>query len=80
MRFKTLLAAIVVLSRVTSAKAVSLVIMAVNTTALPGDKVYDVGIQVTAADVAAGGPNPVLLVQNLTFTGVSAGPIQAAGK
>jgi uncharacterized protein YjbI with pentapeptide repeats len=69
----------VVLALATSANAVTLVVMGVNTTAIAGSTVFDVGVQVTSADVAAGGTQPTLLVQNLTFSGEGSavGPIQA---
>jgi hypothetical protein len=74
-KFRAFLAAAVVLAMVTSAQAVSLIIMAENSNltgvdpTLAGYTAYEIGVQVTAADVKAGGNNPVLLVQNLTFTG-----------
>ena len=43
---------------------------------IPGAKVFTIGVRVTAADVAAGGQNPVLFVQNVTFTGGANGPLQ----
>ena len=43
--------------------------MATNATAIPGEKVFTIGIRVTAADVAAAGTNSVLIEQNVTFTG-----------
>ena len=72
-------AAAVVLAMTTSAQAVDLVVMSVNTTAIAGDKVFTIGVQVSQADVAAGGTNPSLSVQDITFSGGSTGPIQAAG-
>jgi hypothetical protein len=77
-RVRAFLAAAVVLTMATSAQAISLVVMATNSTAVAGAKVYTIGIQVTAADVAAGGSNPVLFAQNVTFTGSATGPIHAA--
>ena len=77
MKFRAILAAAVVLAMATSAQAISLVVMATNTTAVPGEKVFTIGVKVTAADVAAAGPNSnaVLVVQNVTFTGGAGGPI-----
>ena len=81
MKFRAILAAAVVLAMATSAQAISLVVMATNTTAIPGEKVFTIGVKVTAADVAAAGPNSnaVLVVQNVTFTGGATGPIHASG-
>jgi len=78
-RLRSFLAAAVVLAMATSAQAVTLVVMATNTTAIAGSKVYDSGVKITSTDVALGGANPVLLVQNLTFTGGATGPGQATG-
>jgi hypothetical protein len=77
-KVRAFLAAAVVLSMVTSAQAVSLVVMAVNSSlpvaidgGLAGYKGFTIGVQVTAADLTAPGvgANPVLLVQNVTFQG-----------
>jgi hypothetical protein len=83
-RLRAFFAAAVLLAMATSAQAVQLVVMATNTTAIPGDKVYTIGVQVTSADLAAPGvgSNPVLFVQHLSFpsTSVTNGlVIQAAG-
>ena len=77
-------AAFVVLAMATSARAISLVVMATNATAIPGEKVFTVGVRVTAADVAAGFSNSgpggeVLGLQYVTFTGGASGPIHASG-
>lgn len=84
MRLRAFFAAAVVLAMATSAQAVSLVVMATNTTAVAGAHVYTIGVRVTSADLAAPGvgSNPVLFVQHLSFpsTSVSTGlVIQAAG-
>jgi PEP-CTERM motif len=53
-------------------QAADLVVMATNTTAVPGDKVYTVGVQVTQAEVdavAAQFGNVVLGIQELAFQG-----------
>ena len=71
--------AFTLLALANTADAISLVVMATNTTAILGDSVYTVGVHVTAADVAAGGANPVLFVQNVTFTGGAAGPVHSTG-
>jgi len=64
----------------TSAQAVSLVVMAVNSSdGIAGAKTYTIGVQITSTDVAAGGANPVLFVQNVTVTGNASGPIQQTG-
>ena len=78
MNTKVVLAAIAVLAMAERAQAVTLVVMATNTTAVAGAKVFDVGVRISAADVAVGGPNPVLLVQNISFTGSVNGPVQAS--
>lgn len=59
----------------TSAQAVQLVVMATNTTALPGEKVYTIGVQVTTADLSAPGVgnSPVLFIQNIAFQGNGVG-------
>jgi MYXO-CTERM domain-containing protein len=66
---------------VTSAQAVQLVVLSVNTTAVPGDKVFTIGVKVSQSDVTApgAGNNPPLFAQGITFTGSANGPIQAAG-
>lgn len=78
-RLPAFLAAAVVLAMATSAHAIQLVVMSVNTTAIPGDKVFTIGVKVSQADVAAGGSSPGIVVQNVTFTGSATGPIHAAG-
>jgi hypothetical protein len=57
-----------------SAHGAELVVMGTNTTAVPGAKVYTVGVQVSQADVAAaiaplGNPGAVLGVQGVDFVG-----------
>jgi PEP-CTERM motif len=80
MNVKLILAAALVMTMGNSARAVSLIVMGVNTApGIAGAKVFTIGVRVTAADVAAGGPEPVLVVQNLTFTGGANGPIQQVG-
>jgi len=79
-RVRAFLAAAVVLAMATSAQAVSLVVMAVNSSdGIAGAKTYTIGVKITAADVSAGGANPVLFVQNITATGSANGPIQQSG-
>ena len=73
MRLRAFLAAAVVLTMATSAQAAKLVVMAVNTNpgigaANAAAHVFTIGVQVTAADVAAN-PGSTLLVQNITFAG-----------
>ncbi len=57
----------------TTTRAAELVVMATNTTAVPGAKVFTIGVQVTQADVAAaelkGPPNIPLLVQGVDLSG-----------
>ena len=80
MKLKAIVATVVVLAMANSAQAVSLVVMAVNTSdGIAGAKTFTIGVQITAADVAAGGQNAVLFVQNLTVTGGANGPIQQLG-
>lgn len=71
----------IVLLTTTTANAVSLVVMSVDTTSVPGEKVFTVGVQVTQADLAAPGVGnyPPLLVQSLTFTGGANGPFHQSG-
>lgn len=73
--------ALIVLAIAPTAKAVSLVVMATNTTAIAGEKVFTVGVQITQADLTApgAGPNPNLIVQNIIFTGGPNGPIHQSG-
>jgi len=80
-KLRAILAAAVVLAMATSSQAVQLVVMATNASdGLAGAKTYTIGVQITAADVAAGGANAVLFVQNLTVTGnATNGPIDASG-
>jgi hypothetical protein len=68
----------VILAMATSAQAVQLVVMAVNSApGVAGAKAFTIGVQVTAADVAAN-PDSTLFVQNISFTGVpTVGPVQA---
>ena len=81
MKLRALLAAAVVLAMVTSAQAVQLVVMSVNTTAIAGDKIFTIGVQVSQSDVTApgAGNHPPIFAQQVTFTGSANGPIQAAG-
>jgi hypothetical protein len=63
----------------TSAQAVQLVVMAVNSApGITGAKAFTIGVQITAADVAAN-PDSTLFAQNITFSGNGTSPIQAAG-
>jgi len=80
-KLRALLAAAVVLAMVTSAQAVQLVVMSVNTTAIAGDKVFTIGVKVSQSDVTApgAGAHPPVFAQQVTFTGSANGPIQAAG-
>jgi len=78
-KLRALLAATVVLvAMVTTAQAVQLVVLSVNSTAIAGDKVFTIGVKVAQADVTAGGPNGPIFAQNVTFTGSANGPIHAA--
>jgi hypothetical protein len=63
------------------ARAASLVVMAVNTSAIAGAKVFTIGVQVTNADMTSGerGSDAVLAVQNVSFTGGPNGPIDGTG-
>jgi hypothetical protein len=65
----------------TSAQAVQLVVISVNTTAIPGDKVFTIGVKIAQSDVTApgAGTNPPLFVQGITFNGDGTNPIQQAG-
>ncbi|HEY1603470.1 MAG TPA: PEP-CTERM sorting domain-containing protein [Pirellulales bacterium] len=64
----------------TSAQAVQLVVMAVNSNiGIAGAKAFTIGLQVTTADVAANPGTPDLFVQNISITGNALGPIQAGG-
>jgi len=78
-KLRALLAAAVVLAMVTSAQAVQLVVMSVNTTAVAGAKVFTIGVKVSQSDVTApgAGNNPPLFAQGITFTGTGTNPIQA---
>jgi hypothetical protein len=63
----------------TSAQAVQLVVLAVNNApGVAGAKAFTIGVQITAADIAAN-PDSTLFAQNITFTGGGAavGPVQA---
>jgi PEP-CTERM motif len=64
-----------------TAKAISLVVMAVNTTAVPGDKVFTIGVQINEADLTATGvgDRPPLFVQDIKFGNGNAGPLQQSG-
>ena len=64
-----------------SVKAVSLVVMSTNTTAIPGEKVFTIGIQINQSDLTAPGtgPNPPLFAQNVTFVASANGPFQQSG-
>ena len=82
MKFRSFVAAAVVLSMVTSAQAVSLVVMNVATnatnSAIPvGEQVVTFGVQIAQSDLSGAGTNPVLLVQDLTFAGNGIVPINA---
>jgi hypothetical protein len=78
-RLRAFLAAAVVLAMATSAQAVQLVVMAVNSNiGVAGEKAFTIGVQITAADVAAN-PAGTLFAQNITFGGSTVGPIQATG-
>ncbi len=84
MKFRSLVAAAIVLSMVTSAQAVQLVVMSVAThstnSAIPaGEQVVTFGVQVNQSDLTGAGTNPVLLVQDLTFQGGSTGPVNVSG-
>ncbi|HEY1600910.1 MAG TPA: PEP-CTERM sorting domain-containing protein [Pirellulales bacterium] len=69
----------VILAMATSAQAIQLVVMAVNNApGVAGAKAFTIGVQVTAADVAAN-PDSTLFVQNMSFVGNTLGAIQAAG-
>ena len=72
MRFRLIMAIVIGLALFSDARAARLWVMAVNTTAIANAKVVTMGVRVTAADVAAGGLNPVLFVQNITFEGTVA--------
>jgi hypothetical protein len=65
----------------TTANAVSLVVMSTDSTSIPGEKVFTIGVQVTQADLAAPGVgnNPPLVVQSLTFTGGPNGALHQSG-
>ena len=65
-------AAVMNLVLATATKAVSLVVMATNATAIPGEKVFTIGIQIRQADLTAPGTgvNPVLTMQDVTFAGM----------
>jgi hypothetical protein len=77
--FLPLVGIVAALAMAAPAQAISLVVMATNTTAIPGEKVFTVGIQISSVDVAGAGAGATLLVQNLTFASGSTGPTQAAG-
>jgi hypothetical protein len=66
----------------THTKALQLVVMATNTTAIPGAKVYTIGVNVTDSDVqlgASGVYNDDLELLGITFTGDGTNPRQASG-
>ncbi|HEY1600579.1 MAG TPA: PEP-CTERM sorting domain-containing protein [Pirellulales bacterium] len=69
MKFRTVLFVIVILISASNLQAVELVVMATNTTAVPGAKVYTVGVQVTQADLAAQSGGVPLGLQELAFVG-----------
>jgi uncharacterized repeat protein (TIGR03803 family) len=73
------IAAAVILTVAGSTRAAKLVVMATNSTAVPGEKVFTIGVQVTSADISQAGSSVQLLVQNLTFGGSSGGPLQQTG-
>jgi hypothetical protein len=64
--FLPLVGIVAALAMAAPAQAISLVVMATNTTAIPGEKVFTVGIQISSVDVAGAGAGATLLVQNLT--------------
>ncbi|HEY1601405.1 MAG TPA: choice-of-anchor tandem repeat GloVer-containing protein [Pirellulales bacterium] len=66
---------VIALTVADSSQAAKLVVMATNTTALAGAKVFTIGVQVTAADVSAGS-DVQLFVQGLTFEGGGGGPLK----
>jgi hypothetical protein len=55
--------------------------MAVNTTAVPGDKVFTIGVQINEADLTAKGvgDRPSLFVQDIKFGSGDAEPLQQSG-
>ena len=85
MRFPAPLIAVILIAISSTAHGAQLTVMAVNTTAVPGAKVFTIGIKVTSADVtrtigALGAPPSTgipLLIQNIEFVGGPNGPIQA---
>jgi PEP-CTERM motif len=81
-KLRALFAMAVVLAMAPSAQAIQLVVMAVNnapglTGVNAGAKAFTIGVQITAADIAAN-PDSTLFVQNVSFTGAGStvGPIQ----
>src|SRR5579863_3205632 len=72
--------AAVFLAMATSAQAVQLVVMGVNTTAISGAKVFTIGVTIAQSDLTAPGtgPDPVLFVQNVTAIGDGTNPIQGS--
>jgi hypothetical protein len=79
-KFRACLIVAFVLAMATSAHAVQLVVMAVNSNiGVAGAKAFTIGLQVTTADVAANPGTPDLFVQNISVTGNALGPIQAGG-
>lgn len=80
MRFSAFVAGIAVLAMAGSSQAAKLVVMAVNANpggAAAGYHAFTIGVQLTSADVAAGGAGGTLVVQNIAFTGGATGPYQA---
>jgi uncharacterized protein YjbI with pentapeptide repeats len=60
--------------------AAKLVVMATDTTSVPGAKVFTIGVEVTQADVSFAGSRFVsLIIDGITFEGGPNGPIQQRG-
>jgi hypothetical protein len=79
---RALLAAILVLASATSCQAISLVVMASNSSpGVAGAKAFTIGIQIAQGDLLAPGvgAHPTLALKNLTFLGSTPGPIQGPG-
>jgi hypothetical protein len=79
---RAILAAILVPGSTSSAQAISLVVMAVNSSpGVVGAKAFTLGIQITQADLFAPGvgAHPTLALHDLTFSGSTNGPVQAVG-
>jgi hypothetical protein len=65
MNRQTCLMALVIASFGTVSRGAELVVMATNTSAVPGAKVYTIGAQITQDEVLKGGANPALYIQEL---------------